>query len=119
MTLALLLALFCQDPSTRVAPSGRDGCVSATADRLSDDDIAVREQAVEDLIKRGAKAVPAIRQALKAATDAELRGRLEAALKALTELRWMTDLDAARKAAEKEKKPLLVYVTRANVNGWN
>jgi hypothetical protein len=95
------------------------GCFPATADRLSNDDIDIREQALADLVKRGPKAVPAIRAALAKATDTELKGRLELALKALTEVRWLDDLEAAQKAAAADKKMLLVYVTRGPVNGWS
>jgi len=94
-------------------------CFPATADKLSSDDIDVRDQALADLVKRGAKAVPAIRAALAKATDTELKGRLELALKALTEIRWMNDLDAALKVSAAEKRPLLVYVTNGPVNGWS
>jgi hypothetical protein len=109
MILLLTTALWAQETA----------CFPSTVDKLTADDIDVREQAVAELIQRGATAVPAIRRALEKATDAELRGRLAQALKALTEIRWMVDLDAARKAAALEKKPLLVYATRAGVNGWN
>ena len=108
MNLALLLLFSCQD-----------ACVPATVERLTADDIAVREQAVDDLVKRGSNIIPAVRRALAAATDAELKGRLETVLKALTEIRWMTDLGAAQKAAAEQKRPLLVYATRGPLNGWS
>jgi hypothetical protein len=107
--ILLLLAITTQDA----------GCFPRTGDRLASDDIEVREAAVTDLVKRGAKAVPAIRRAMENATDAELKARLEEALKAITEIRWMTDLDAALRKARKDAKPLLVYTTRGRLDGWS
>ena len=71
--LALLLAVPQDDLEKKVAD---------LVGRLGDPSIETREQAVEDLVRLGAPAVPALRRAA-GALDGEARGRLDAVLRAL------------------------------------
>jgi hypothetical protein len=71
--LALLPAVAQDDLEKRVAD---------LVGRLGDPSIEAREQAVEDLVRLGPPAVPALRRAA-ASLDGEARGRLDAALRTL------------------------------------
>lgn len=75
LLLALLLA---------AAPAQDDARIRGLIEKLSDDDIAVREKAASALVECGKDAGPALRQ-LEASGDADLRARAKAILKGIAE----------------------------------
>jgi len=65
-----------------VLASGQDGAPQARewCDKLSDDEPQVREQAQKELVKIGAAAIPALKDAAEKSTDPEVRDRARKAM---------------------------------------
>lgn len=106
---ALLLVLLL---STQEDPK-----IGRLIDQLGGDELEVRDAAEEELVKIGRAAMPAVRKAM-ASAQGEAKARLERIAKAVTELRWMTDLAKAREIALRDQKPLLVFSTIGDVGGF-
>lgn len=75
MAVALLALLLQPAQDSELARN-----VAALVTRLGSDDVAVREQATEELIRLGPEAEPLVAAALSKADDAEVKARLEAVL---------------------------------------
>ena len=86
--------------------------------QLGEDDAAVRATAVEKLISRGRGIVPELQAALVGQSDPEVRARIAQVLRALTRVRWLTDLESGRRKAAQEKKPLVVFSTAGPLDGF-
>jgi len=106
-TIALLaLALFQQED------------LATFVGQLGDESITVRERAESHLRKLGRDSVPALLRAAKEHPDLEVRARIGGIIKHLTEVRWNTDLELARRKAAAEGKPLLVFSTKGPLDGY-
>jgi hypothetical protein len=86
--------------------------------QLGDDAPAIRAAAVEKLTGRGRAIVPELKAALAEQSDPEVRARIALVVRHLTQVRWLTDVPSARKKAELEKKPLLVFSTIGPLDGF-
>ena len=104
--LTLLLAACLQDS------------FDTLVEQLGDSSIEVREDAELRLRKMGRKIVPDLRRISERHGDPEVRSRAAAVLKAITEVRWWTDVESARKAAKAEGRPLLVFSTMGPLDGY-
>jgi hypothetical protein len=103
---ALLLAACAQDS------------FETLVEKLGDSSIEVREEAEQELRRLGRKIVPDLRRVAEKHSDPEVRSRALSVVKALTEVRWWTDVASARKAANASGKRLLVFSTMGPVDGY-
>jgi hypothetical protein len=94
-----------------------DPKIGRLIDQLGGDELDVRDAAEDELVKIGRAALSAVRKAM-ASAQGETKARLERIAKAVTELRWMTDLAKAREIAARDKKPLLVFSTIGDAGGF-
>ena len=94
-----------------------DAKVAKLIDALGGDDVEVREAAEAELVKAGRPALAAVRKAI-ASADAETKARLQRVVKAVTELRWTTDLAKAMETAARENKLVFVFSTIGDVGGY-
>lgn len=76
---------------------------------LGNDDPDVRIKASMDLRALGRAALPHLRDAFKAETDAEIKARLEELIHRYEEIEWRTGYGDTLKASAELKKPLLIY----------
>ncbi len=95
-----------------------DDGLTETIRQLGDDAVEVRDAAVRTLQAKGRTIVPDLERALTEERDVEIRSRLAAVVKYLTQVRWHTDLASARAKAAAEKKPLLVFSTMGPLDGF-
>jgi hypothetical protein len=91
--------------------------ITKLIDQLGGDELDSRDTAESELVRLGRPALATVRKALTTA-DGETKSRLERVVKAVTELRWMTDLAKAKEVAAREKKPILVFSTIGDVGGY-
>jgi hypothetical protein len=119
MTLVLCSAgiLFSSAPTTEAPPPDRDHVRRLVA-RLADARFKVRSQADADLRRLGTTAVPLLRKELAAASNLEVRSRLEKIVAALADVGWRTDLAATLARAAQADKPVLVFSTIGEVDGF-
>lgn len=68
-----------------LAPAQEDPRIQGLIDRLSDDEIRVRERAVATLIELGQASIPALRLLESSSSDLELRARATSILKGIAE----------------------------------
>ena len=103
--IAVLVALALQDPAELIR-------------RLGDDAVDVRLAAEEALRSGGKGAVAELRKAAVEHPDPEVRARAAALVRHHVQVRWHTDLQAARAKAVAENKPLLVFSTMGPLDGF-
>lgn len=87
-------------------------------EKLGDSSIEVREDAELQLRKMGRTIVPDLRRIAEKHGDPEVRSRAAAVVQAITEIRWWTDVEGARKAAKAQGRPLLVFSTMGPLDGY-
>jgi len=95
-----------------------DDGLTETIRQLGDDAAELRDAAVRKLQAKGRAIVPDLERALSEEKDEEIRARLAAVVRFLTQVRWHTDLATARAKAAAEKKPLLVFSTMGPLDGF-
>ena len=95
-----------------------DDSVAELIRRLGDDVAAVRDAGAAALTARGRAILPELENALAAQTDTEVHERLKRIIRDLTQIRWHTDLDLAKRKAAAEKKPLVVFSTLGPLDGF-
>jgi hypothetical protein len=109
-TIAALLLLA----SALVA---QDTDPSRLIEQLGGDDIESRDRAEAALVKLGRPALATIEKAL-AGAEGEAKARLQRVVAAITRPRWTTDLSRALATAKAEKKPLFVFSTVGDLDGY-
>lgn len=85
---------------------------------LGADSVEVRETAMANLKGRGRAILPELELALNKIADPEVRARITLVIKHLTQVRWHTDLALAMRIAAAEEKPLLVFSTMGELDGY-
>jgi hypothetical protein len=110
----VLLAVGCV-PDEPAAP--KDDIAPLVA-QLGDRDFRTREKATRDLTAKGWDAVPAVQKALDKATEPEVAERLEKVLAAITKLEWYAKPDEAVAAASKSGRPILMFSTIGDPDGF-
>ena len=76
------------------------------------------EQAENSLRELDTPAVPLLRKELHAAASRETRRRLEAVIADLSRISWRRNLDEAIREATRTGKPILVFSTLGEVDGF-
>ncbi|MBI4587758.1 MAG: hypothetical protein HY725_02875 [Candidatus Rokubacteria bacterium] len=112
LLLVLALSLPClagPDPE-HVAQLVRD---------LGADSYEAREAAEKALVELGQDALEAVQAAAKGAADPEVRERAAHIVAAITRPRWRRDTAEALAEARAAKKPLLVFSTVGEPEGWS
>ncbi len=97
-----------------LAQADVDGLVA----QLGDDSVIEREKAQKALVALGRPALPKLRAHLEQSRDEEVRARLQAIIRHLTQIRWQRNLVDALAAAKKEGKPLLIFSTIGEPDGY-
>ena len=92
--------------------------VEALVKQLDSDKFAAREAADKALRQFGIPVVPLLQKELQGRPALEVRRRLEKIIADLTRLDWRKDLASAVKEASKSGKPILVYSTIGEPNGF-
>jgi len=103
--MAILAALALQDTAELIR-------------RLGHESVDVRVAAEEALRAGGKPAVAPLRKAAEEHPDPEVRARAAALVRHHVQVRWHTDLEAARAKAVAESKPLLVFSTMGPLDGF-
>jgi hypothetical protein len=98
-------------------PPAKDD-ISPLVAQLGDRDFRTREKATRELTAKGWDAVPAMQKALDKATEPEVAERLEKALTAITKLNWYAKADEAVAAATKTGRPILMFSTIGDPDGF-
>lgn len=111
MLIALVLSIYAQSDETAQK-------VAALVVRLEDDSASERDKAQKELIALGRAAVPHIQKQLDGTRDPEVKARLQDVLSRLTRIQWERDLNAALARAKKAGKPLLVFSTIGEPDGY-
>ena len=78
-----------------------------------------RLAAQQSLLTLGSSRVAALREAREAATDPEIRWRLQQAIVANSRPRWLADVEVARRQAVESGKLLMVFSTIGEINGFS
>jgi hypothetical protein len=99
-------------------PTPADVDIAPLVAKLGDRTFATREQATRDLTAKGWAAVPAIDKALATATEPEVAERLQRALDGITRLNWYAKADDAVAAATKTGRPILMFSTIGDPDGF-
>ncbi|GEM_PF-3884445 len=86
---------------------------------LGADSYEAREAAEKALIDLGRDALEAVQAAAKGNPDPEVRERASHILTAITRPRWRRDLAEATAEARAAKKPLIVFSTIGEPDGWS
>lgn len=86
--------------------------------KLGDRDYATRERATKELKAKGWAAVPAIEKALETTTVPETAERLEKVLAGITKLNWYAKPEDAIAAAQKSGRPILMFSTIGDTDGF-
>lgn len=86
---------------------------------LGADSYEAREAAEKALIDIGRDALEAVQAAAKEGSDPEVRERAAHVLAAITRPRWRRDVAEAIVEARASKKPLLVFSTVGEPEGWS
>lgn len=86
--------------------------------QLGDRDFQTREKAHKALAAKGWPAVPRLQTALDEATEPEVADRLQRILAGITKLNWLVKPDDAVTAARKSGKPILVFSTIGDPDGF-
>src|SRR5204863_722905 len=92
--------------------------VASLVRNLDDNRFIVREQAENSLRELGTPAVPLLHKELRAAASLETRRRLEAVIADLSRISWRRNLDEAIREATQSGKPILVFSTLGEVDGF-
>ena len=92
--------------------------VASLVRSLDDNHFIMRERAENSLRELGTRAVPLLRKELQTATSLETRRRLENVIADLSRIPWRRDLDKAVAEARRSGKPLLVFSTLGEVDGF-
>jgi hypothetical protein len=112
--LVLLVGLVGCEPEVASA----DAEFAPLIAKLGDRDYRTREQATRDLTAKGWAAVPAIEKALANATVPEVAERLQKVLDGIARLNWFSKADAAIAAAGKSGRPILMFSTIGDPDGF-
>lgn len=99
-------------------PTPADEDIAPLVAKLGDRSYPTREQATRDLTAKGWAAVPAIDRALEKATEPEVAERLQRALDAITKLNWHAKAEDAVAAAGKSGRPILMFSTIGDPDGF-
>jgi HEAT repeat protein len=110
-----LLAVGCVPEETK--PTEADDLAPLVA-RLGDRDFATRERATTALQAKGWAAVPALEKALETATVPEVAARLERVIASITRLNWFVKAEEAIAAAGKTGRPILMFSTIGDPDGF-
>lgn len=86
---------------------------------LGADSYEAREAAEKALIELGREALDAVQAAAKAGPDPEVRERAAHVVAAISRPRWRRDVPEAIAEARSTKKPLLVFSTVGEPEGWS
>ena len=92
--------------------------VRALVQKLDDDAFAVRRQAEEELRQMGIAVVPLLKKELVAGLTLEARRRAEGVIQELSSLRWQVDLGAAFDEGKRTNRPVLVFSTIGELDGF-
>ena len=92
--------------------------VASLVRSLDDDHFMMRERAENSLRELGTPAVPLLRKEVRAAVSLETRRRLEAVIADLSRISWRRNLDEAIREATQSGKPILVFSTLGEVDGF-
>lgn len=93
--------------------------VQSLVRQLDDPRFEARQQADEELRQLGIAAVPHLQAELKKHPPLEVARRLEGILHHLGKLAWHKEQDAAFIEARRSGKPVLVFSTIGEVNGFS
>lgn len=104
-SVALMLLLAAQDTAELIR-------------RLGDERVDLRQAAEDALRSAGKEVVAPLRKAAAEHPDPEVRSRAADLVRHHVQVRWHTDLEAARAKAVAENKPLLVFSTMGPLDGF-
>ena len=99
-------------------PTPADEDIAPLVAKLSDRNYHTREQATRDLAAKGWAVVPALDKALAKATEPEVAERLQRVLDGITRLNWHTKAEDAIAAAGKTGRPILMFSTIGDPDGF-
>ncbi len=116
LVIPAVLALFLA--SIAVADAPDPAKVAELIHQLGADAYDARDAAERALIDIGRAALPAI-QAAAQDPDPEVRQRILVILAAITKPRWQRDVASAIVQARQEHKPILVFSTIGEPDGWS
>lgn len=100
------------------SPAAEPDDITSLVAKLGDRDYRTREQATKTLAAKGWEAVPAMEKALAAAEEPEVIVRLQRVIHGITRLDWHTKPDDAVAVAKKTGRPILIFSTIGDVNGF-
>jgi len=110
-------AVCCLSPWA-AEPPGMADRVGALVKQRDDDRFAVRQQADRELRQLGIAVVPHLQKALEAKHPLEVTRRLESIVLELSRIPWKTDMSLAQEEAGRTGKPILVFSTIGEVDGF-
>lgn len=118
MALVLGCAIVgCLSPWAAEAP-GLAERVRTLVKQLDDPQFQARQQADQELRRLGIDVVPHLRKELEGKHPLEVTRRLESIVNELSRVPWKTDIAAAQAEAARTGKPLLVFSTIGEVDGF-
>lgn len=86
--------------------------------QLDDPQFLRRQQADQELRRLGIAVVPLLQKELAAKHPLEVTRRLEAIVTELSRIPWRTDISVAQEEAARTGKPILVFSTIGDVDGF-
>lgn len=86
--------------------------------RLGDRDYHTREKTTRDLTAKGWAILPALDKALEKTTEPEVAERLERIITTITQLKWYSKAEDATAAASKSGRPILMFSTIGDPDGF-
>lgn len=116
LAIPAVLALFLASIALADAPDLAK--VAELIHQLGADAYDARAAAEKALIDIGRAALPAV-QAAAQDPDPEVRQRIQAILAAITKPRWQRDVVSAVAEARQSHKPILVFSTIGEPDGWS
>ena len=114
------LASAADEPASHSSvPPDKEKLLRTLVARLRADAYEEREAAQAELFALSVENVPALRRLLAAETDQEARTRLSWVISRISRPLWKSDLAAAQKTARDADRPLLIFSTIGEVNGFS
>jgi hypothetical protein len=113
----LAVAVFCLPPRAAEPVSPADK-VRGLVERLDDNRFEVRTEADRELRSLGVAVVPLLKKEMERRPALEVYRRLENIVTELSSIPWKTSISVAQEEATRTGKPILVFSTIGDVDGF-
>lgn len=118
LTVVLGWAAVCCLSPWAAEPADPAERVKALVRQLDDQRFATRQQADQELRGLGIAVVPLLQKELEARHPLEVTRRLESIVAELSRIPWKTEISVAQEEAGRTGKPILVFSTIGDVDGF-